>query len=802
MDADCASLNCAAGTCTVGGRLLLADDLTQGCRVSLDWQLGLDDNREAFSDGPHEFVLKVCDTQDSCWSSDPADNGGDEHFEILGADPDLVYTVRVHATPFNNGWADPPVLVFTIRLEQDSDGDSLWDDWETEGIDTTGDGVPDFVLPDADPGTKDVYLEIDYMQSNGHSHEPNAEVVDSAVAAFAFAPEPIALHVLVDESVAHSNSDTKCPSAQNSLYDQIFGDHFLNHPKRRFAYRYQLWAHASIAGRSGCATPGGRGSVVSLVEEDWTVPWINLQISTLLHELGHSFSLRHGGETEQNYKPNYFSVMNYSHQATGVGLDTGGYAFDYSREKLITLNEVALDENLGVGDPQTNDLLVRVVCQGEEEPWLNLSDSPIDFNCNGATDGNPVAGDITWGYSQPDYGPSDAEMEGFDDWANLRFEFNSSYTAYLYGVGPELVPKEQFIFDAHFSAGLGGPALGSWSTPGGGPHRRGRARIATALRGVVESSAGLPSRAVGAPVVHPSGLLLVATARGLVALRRAPRSSEISLPVWRYPTRGLRAGPAVAFDGSIYIGDTRGRLRALDPQGQETWSFRAAGAIVASPVVGSDGAVYFAARDGYVYAVSSDGQLIWRRNLGAPLTTPPTVGVDNRIHVAVGPRVVALHPVDGSLAWAFRARSRIASACTIGHDGAVIFGTLGGRVHAVDSAGQPLWSRRVGGAVASAPAVAHDGSILVGTRRGWLQALEADGEPRWRLRAGGPLTAQPITDPAGRVFVGTRAGTLLAVDGAGRPEWRLRMRAPMGTAVGADGTLWVVAEGDRIFGVR
>jgi hypothetical protein len=81
------------------------------------------------------------------------------------------------------------------------------------------------------------------------------------------------------------------------------------------------------------------------------------QAGTLLHELGHSLSLTHGGmyfndpnnpslpTYELNCKPNYLSVMNYIFQVRGFA--DGG--LDYSSQALTSLNETALDESAGIG---------------------------------------------------------------------------------------------------------------------------------------------------------------------------------------------------------------------------------------------------------------------------------------------------------------------------------------------------------------------------------------------------------------------------------------------------------------------
>ena len=74
--------------------------------------------------------------------------------------------------------------------------------------------------------------------------------------------------------------------------------------------------------------PGGDVLITlgAFLDKDNVTPTASafVQGSTLMHELGHNFKLRHGGgPDEPNCKPTYLSVMNYEYQVRGLLDDAG-----------------------------------------------------------------------------------------------------------------------------------------------------------------------------------------------------------------------------------------------------------------------------------------------------------------------------------------------------------------------------------------------------------------------------------------------------------------------------------------------
>lgn len=187
---------------------------------------------------------------------------------------------------------------------------------------------------------------------------------------------------------------------------------------------------AVIAG-SGVSDIGGADSLVSLGlwgVDGQTVP---VESGTLMHELGHSFGLTHGGlyrtpvtggytfSFEPNCKPNFQSVMNYLFQ---VDLLDG--ALDYSEDDLATLNE------------STAATSIPSVLANASHPttkWYALNQtfgSPATSHCDGTTlllTDQPSfrlqgpASSITWSANQDINfdGKIETALQGYSDWANI-----------------------------------------------------------------------------------------------------------------------------------------------------------------------------------------------------------------------------------------------------------------------------------------------------------------------------------------------------------------------------------------------
>ena len=127
----------------------------RGCRVLLDADASVP-GAQPFAAGT-TFRFHFCSQTDAdadcefVWSSNPALNSdGFDHLRTTPVLP-LAYPGRI----FQLAWEDQPGggdndfddLIAVLRVEGDTDGDGLWDDWEQVGIDTDGNGSIDLDLP-------------------------------------------------------------------------------------------------------------------------------------------------------------------------------------------------------------------------------------------------------------------------------------------------------------------------------------------------------------------------------------------------------------------------------------------------------------------------------------------------------------------------------------------------------------------------------------------------------------------------------------------------------------------------------
>lgn len=351
----------------------------------------------------------------------------------------------------------------------DADGDGIPDSAEVSG--GTFGGL-DLYAMGARTGQKDIFIEVDQMNSTDPGVIPRQEALQKVVAAFN--AKNIKVHFDAGTAFSASFSTTdfnlgqgsnvvtyeKCvaldqttcasnTSNRRSLYD--YKAEYMD-LRRRAIFHYLLMANSQqddgLAGSSGIAELVGNDLIVSLGDWGFTTTTgttigngvnglVNIQAATIMHELGHNLGLRHGGNVDTNFKPNYWSVMNYLYQIYGLDLtpanstayqrwrfekaaNDGGltmctltnspcgapsqFVLNYSDGTGTALNELSLQESANVGRGSTGGTAFA------------------DWDLNGISTSGTVAVDLNVdGASQT--------LTDHNDWGNLQLPFARSYAS-------------------------------------------------------------------------------------------------------------------------------------------------------------------------------------------------------------------------------------------------------------------------------------------------------------------------------------------------------------------------------------
>jgi hypothetical protein len=200
-----------------------------------------------------------------------------------------------------------------------------------------------------------------------------------------------------------------------------------------------------------------------------------MQASTLMHELGHDFERRHGGEAfEPNCKPTYLSAMNYLYQLRGLLDDDGKPHLDFSRAIEPSINETSLADGgpavlspyrIGWYAPLAGSYLAgfgraaATHCDGSpllptDVPMVRIDNrtavSPIDWSADGVAQSS-FALDVNFNGRTSKIDGSPDILAGSDDWGQIA----------LNQTGSRRSPGGLFVVDSTEHLALGPLSLDS-----------------------------------------------------------------------------------------------------------------------------------------------------------------------------------------------------------------------------------------------------------------------------------------------------------------------------------------------------
>ncbi|MBX7149837.1 hypothetical protein K1X76_12270 [bacterium] len=242
--------------------------------------------------------------------------------------------------------------------DADTDWDGVPDNWENFGYNWV-----DYKYLGGSPVQKDLYMEVDY-----HFYYDGSDIVTGALSE--------AVQNKLKETYAAMPIDMTMPDGSHSLginlhfvHDQALprdfdcfsnpttynGDKSINNPLLTDAF-YKLTICV------GSQDDGDGRGAAQLTSQNLKIlaPRINstesddleeyaqfVRYRLIMHEMGHALGLKHGGDDNINYKPNYPSVMNYSYKWS---INNAPYTLaetdiGYSEGLLPSLDENNIDES-------------------------------------------------------------------------------------------------------------------------------------------------------------------------------------------------------------------------------------------------------------------------------------------------------------------------------------------------------------------------------------------------------------------------------------------------------------------------
>jgi hypothetical protein len=373
---------------------------------------------------------------------------------------------------------DQSVRTYRLKINADSDLDGIPDIWEMPvaeggGVFVDGDNVVDLDLNamGARPDHKDLFVEVD--------SSPNAMIsnaaADMVTRSFADAPltnpdgtRGIRLHIIRDEAITDGLMPATGFAAAQGLgagfpveATSVFLEHFgspqmrakpnwdLVRPVWEGVARYCLAFNDIVRSNNtskrayvGLAESSGNQFVYSLQGAlSFSGPSATEKVAaSFMHELGHTLGLDHGGNDRLNYKPNYFSVMNYL-LTTRRPFSKYFYRLDYSRASGESQNESSPNEVRGFA-PNSNDP-DSVVYAKYRMPYRDDTGvlrfakpgmAPIDFNGDGSIEFFLPPRELNFFPKAPPLNEQigvaslpilEEPLNSFDDWANVKLRVDT-----------------------------------------------------------------------------------------------------------------------------------------------------------------------------------------------------------------------------------------------------------------------------------------------------------------------------------------------------------------------------------------
>ncbi len=210
---------------------------------------------------------------------------------------------------------------------------------------------------------------------------------------------------------------------------------------------------------------------------------------------------------------------------------------------------------------------------------------------------------------------------------------------------------------------------------------------------------------------------------------------------WRFNTGALiESSATIGSDGTVYVGSKSGRVYALNPDGTEKWYFEVDPAYIsdvpeekreyvdeyhlngvsAVPAIAADGTVYIGAWNSYLYALSPEGALKWKFKTPIAfegIVASAAIGADGTVYIGSNAGVFYGINPDGTEKWSYDTKSSLPSSPAIGPDGTVYVGAWDNNLYAFGGSGKVTSEvssiKNIAQSLGAVPVVIGGGVILV-----------------------------------------------------------------------------------------
>ena len=141
-------------------------------------------------------------------------------------------------------------------------------------------------------------------------------------------------------------------------------------------------------------------------------------------------------------------------------------------------------------------------------------------------------------------------------------------------------------------------APAQWSTFHGDAQRSGRSAVAGPTHPQLQWRRDVGGPIISSPVIAPDGTVVLGSVlhEGLHPTLAIVATYPDGTPKWSFPTgyvdTQVQSTPAIASDGTVYVGAQDGVLYAISPNGTLAWKFQSSTPVLQHPVIAGDGTVY------------------------------------------------------------------------------------------------------------------------------------------------------------------------------------------------------------------